>query len=117
MLFLMVALALMSPTQVSCRAIPYTARIQSIGRFSDIRYTEEHAYGHAVTLWRGGDCVFGLFENSEGPAGDTPTGLLKDTRHTVGSWSYRELHPIQAAADSRLRQELVHLTGWTYRWR
>ena len=81
MLFLVVALALMSPSQVSCRTIPDTARIQSIGRFSDIRYTEEHAYGHAVTLWHAGNCVFGLFESSEGLAGDTPTGLLTDVRY------------------------------------
>lgn len=81
MLFLVVALALMSPTQASCRTIPDTARIQSIGRFSDMRYTEEHAYGHAVTLWRAGGCVFGLFESSEGLAGDTPTGLLTDVRY------------------------------------
>jgi hypothetical protein len=82
MLFLVVALALMSPTQASCRTIPDTARIQSIGRFSDMRYTEEHAYGHAVTLWRAGGCIFGLFESSEGLAGDTPTGLLTDVRYS-----------------------------------
>ena len=82
MLFIAVALALMSPSQVSCRTIPDTARIQSIGRFSDIRYTEEHAYGHAVMLWRAGGCIFGLFESSEGLAGDTPTGLLTDVRHS-----------------------------------
>jgi hypothetical protein len=81
MLFLVVALALMSPTQASCRTISDTARIQSIGRFSDMRYTEEHAYGHAVMLWRAGGCVFGLFESSEGLAGDTPTGLLTDVRY------------------------------------
>jgi hypothetical protein len=79
--FLVLALALMSPIQASCRTIPDTARIQSIGRFSDMRYTEEHAYGHAVTLWRAGGCVFGLFESSEGLAGDTPTGLLTDVRY------------------------------------
>jgi hypothetical protein len=82
MLFLGVALALMSPTQTSCRIIPDTARIQSIGRFSDMQYTEEHAYGHAVMLWRAGNCIFGLFESSEGLAGDTPTGLLTDVRYS-----------------------------------
>jgi hypothetical protein len=82
MLFLVVALALMSPTQASCRTIPDTARIHSIGRFSDMRYTEEHAYGHAVTLWRADGCVFGLFESSEGLAGDTPTGLLTDIHYS-----------------------------------
>jgi hypothetical protein len=81
MLFLVVALALMSSAQASCRTIPDTSRIQSIGRFSDMRYTEEHAYGHAVTLWRAGGCVFGLFESSEGLMGDTPTGLLTEVRY------------------------------------
>jgi hypothetical protein len=82
MLFLVVALALMSPAQASCRTISDTARIQSIGRFSDMRYTEEHAYGRAVLLWRAGGCIFGLLEVSEGPAGDTPTGLLTDIHST-----------------------------------
>jgi hypothetical protein len=82
MLLLALMLSLVSPSQAVCRTIPDTARIKSIGRFSDMQYTEEHAYGHAVELWRAADCVFGLFENSEGPAGDTPTGLLKDARYT-----------------------------------
>jgi hypothetical protein len=34
-----------------------------------------------VTLWRAGGCVFGLFESSEGLAGDTPTGLLTDVHY------------------------------------
>jgi hypothetical protein len=82
MLLLAVTLTLVSTVQAPCGTIPDTARIQPIGRFSDMRYTEEHAYGHAVELWRAGDCVFGLFEKSEGPAGDTPTGLLTDVRST-----------------------------------
>ena len=82
MLLLALILSLVSPSQAVCRTIPDTARITSMGRFSDMEYTEEHAYGHAVGLWRAGGCVFGLFENSEGPAGDTPTGLLLDVRYT-----------------------------------
>jgi hypothetical protein len=82
MLLLALVLSLLSPSQAGCRTIPDTARITSIGRFSDMQYTEEHAYGRAVDLWRAGGCVFGLFESSEGLAGDTPTGLLTDVRST-----------------------------------
>jgi hypothetical protein len=81
MLLLALILSLVSPGQAGCRTIPDTAQIQLIGRFSDVRYTEEHAYGHAVELWRAGDCVFGLFEMAQGLAGDTPTGLLLDVRY------------------------------------
>ena len=35
-----------------------------------------------MDLWRAGNCIFGLLEVSEGPAGDTPTGLLTDVRST-----------------------------------
>jgi hypothetical protein len=83
MLFLALLLSLVSPSQAGCRTIPDTARINSIGRFSDMQYTEEHAYGRAVDLWRAGNCIFGLLEISEGPAGDTPTGLLTDVRSTA----------------------------------
>ena len=82
MFLLTVILTLVSTSQAGCQTIPDTARIRFIGRFSDVRYTEEHSYGHAVELWRAGDCVFGLFEKAEGPAGDTPTGLLLDVRYT-----------------------------------
>jgi hypothetical protein len=82
MLLVVLILNLLSPSQPGCRTIPDTARITSIGRFSDMQYTEEHAYGRAVDLWRAGTCIFGLLGISEGPAGDTPTGLLTDVRST-----------------------------------
>jgi hypothetical protein len=81
-MLLALILSLVSPGQAGCRTIPDTARIHSIGRFSDMQYTEEHAYGRAVDLWRAGACIFGLLEISEGLAGDTPTGLLTDVRST-----------------------------------
>jgi hypothetical protein len=65
---------------VPCTAIPPTARISEIGAFSNMRSTEEHLYGHSVLLWRSGNCVFGLFESSEGLAGDTPIGELQAVR-------------------------------------
>lgn len=83
MLLLALTLALASPSQADCRTIPDTARIKLIGRFSDMQYTEEHAYGHTVELWRAGSCVFGILEVSEGLAGDTPAGLLTEVRYSA----------------------------------
>jgi hypothetical protein len=51
-----------------------------LGAFSNMRYTEEHAYGYTVQLWRAGPDVFGLFLASAGLAGDTPAGVLDDVR-------------------------------------
>lgn len=55
------------------------------GEFSNMRYTEEHAYGYSVQLWREGATVFGLFLASQGLAGDTPTGLLDDLKYDARS--------------------------------
>jgi hypothetical protein len=65
----------------SSGAIPLAAKITDIGAFSNVRYTNEHAYGYAVLLWRAGKCVFGLFESSEGLAGDSPIGELQSVRY------------------------------------
>jgi hypothetical protein len=54
--------------------------IRSIGEFSDARYTEEHAYGFSVQLWRDGDSAIGFLLVSEGLQGDTPTGLLENVK-------------------------------------
>jgi hypothetical protein len=54
--------------------------IRAIGEFSNMRYTEEHAYGYAVELWRDGDSAIGLLLVSEGLQGDTPTGMLENVR-------------------------------------
>ena len=64
-----------------CGAIPATAKIAEIGAFSNMRYTEEHAYGYTVMLWRAAECVLGLFESSEGLAGDTPIGELQGVKY------------------------------------
>jgi hypothetical protein len=66
-------------------AIPALAQdsgraIRTIGEFSNMRYTEEHAYGYTVQLWRDGDAVIGLFLASEGLQGDTPTGMLENVK-------------------------------------
>lgn len=49
-----------------------------LGEFSNVRYTDEHAYGYSVLLWKEGDKLFGLFYDSEGLAGDNLVGLLED---------------------------------------
>jgi len=64
-----------------CGAIPAGAKIDEVGAFSNMRYTDEHAYGYTVKLWRAGDCIFGLFESSEGLAGDTPMGELQGVKY------------------------------------
>ncbi len=61
------------------------APVHAIGEFSDVHYTEEHAYGYAVQLWRADDEIFGLFLASDGLAGDTPTGRLQNVRFDRGT--------------------------------
>jgi hypothetical protein len=65
----------------ACTAIPDAAKIAEVGAFSNMRYTEEHAYGYSVLLWRAGDCFLGFFESSQGLAGDTPIGELQDLNY------------------------------------
>jgi hypothetical protein len=64
-----------------CATIAPTAPISEIGAFSNMRYTEEHAYGETVLLWRSGSCIFGLFESAQGLQGDTPIGELEDVTY------------------------------------
>jgi hypothetical protein len=54
------------------------SRVTFLGEFSNMRFTEEHAYGVAIELWREGNSVFGLLDFADGLQGDTPTGLLQD---------------------------------------
>ena len=64
-----------------CGAIPLIAKIAEIGAFTNMRFTQEHAYGYRVMLWRAGKCVIGFFESSEGLAGDTPIGELLGVKY------------------------------------
>ena len=57
------------------------APIAVVGSFSNMRYTEEHAYGYTVELWQSADCLFGLFFSSYGLSGDTPTGLIENLKY------------------------------------
>src|ERR1700676_1014299 len=75
--------------------------ISFVGEFSNMRYTEEHAYGYTIQLWREGAAVFGLFLASEGLAGDTPTGLLDDLKYDARSGKLSFKTKLTMGADAR----------------
>lgn len=75
----------LSGQQTDCSKLPDSTAIQPVGAFSNMRFTEEHAYGYTVDVWRAGKCLFGLFESSEGLSGDTPTGMLDQVRHDAAT--------------------------------
>ena len=84
------AALLMLPTAFTGQDIEPPVSV--IGYFSNMRFTEEHAYGYSVELWRqSGDTLLGLFFSSEGLQGDTPTGLLEDVKFDMktGKLSFR----------------------------
>lgn len=60
------------------QSLKASSHVIGIGAFSNMRYTEEHAYGYIVELWRAEDCLFGLFFSSSGLVGDTPTGRIEN---------------------------------------
>ena len=61
-----------------CRAIAETASITEMGSFSNIRATEDHAYGFSLRLWRAGECLFGVLTSTQGLQADMPIGTLQD---------------------------------------
>lgn len=52
-----------------------------LGEFSNMRITEEHAYGVSVRLWREVGPLIGLLVFAEGLAADLPAGQLEDVSH------------------------------------
>jgi hypothetical protein len=83
------------------------------GEFSNMRYTEEHAYGYILQLWREGATVFGLFMASEGLAGDTPTGLLDDLKYDPrsGKLSFRTKLTMGIDARNQPSHDLFEFDG------
>jgi len=75
-------LLLMTLAEPPATALPQSlaAPVGILGEFSNMEFTEEHAYGYTVQLWRQGDRVFGFLEASEGLAGDTPIGKLEEVK-------------------------------------
>jgi hypothetical protein len=71
--------------EIDCSRMPDSTTIRQVGAFSNMRYTEEHAYGYTVYLWQTGKCLFGRFEASEGLSGDTPAGTLNQVCHDVAT--------------------------------
>jgi hypothetical protein len=63
------------------RADPEPKKFTTVGSFSSMEFTEAHQYGSEVQLWKEGSNVLGLFSYSESLIGDTPTGLLEDTKY------------------------------------
>jgi hypothetical protein len=70
---------------VGAEAIDSKQKIQFVGRFSNMSFTEEHQYGDRVDLWRTGENIFGHFLHSEGLAGDTPVGEIADVHYNSRS--------------------------------
>jgi len=67
-------IAILVPAAVRGADIPIVA----VGAFQKWRLSDEHQYGYEVDLWQQGDRVFGLLLVGDGPAGDTPAGMLED---------------------------------------
>ena len=65
--------------------------VTPLGAFSQVELTGEHAYGHAVQLWRSGEDLLGLLLVYVGPAEEPPTGELEAVRYDAasGSLSFR----------------------------
>lgn len=85
----MAALFLMLPADLNGQTAAPAFSV--VGSFTNMRFTEEHAYGYSVELWRQGDSLVGLFLAAEGPQGDTPTGLLEKVKFEMktGKLSFR----------------------------
>src|SRR6185295_3252998 len=105
--WLLLAQASPGQTPACAASVDAASPIQRIGAFTNMRFTEEHAYGYTLYLWRSSSCVFGLLLSSQGLAGDTPTGLLERVRYdgktgalsfraklTLGSFSNREYREV-----------------------
>ena len=85
-----------------------SARIIVEGGFSNIRYTEEHAYGQEVKLWRQGSRLLGLFMYTEGLQTDFHTGLLEHVRFNsaTGELSF-DAYASQFHFDGRLEKATI----------
>jgi hypothetical protein len=88
-----------------CRSIAATTKMVELGAFSNMRYTEEHAYGYTVMLWRAGSCLVGFFEWSGGLAGDTPIGELENVKYDGTS-------RLSFSARRRTSDHLYSFTGY-----
>lgn len=68
---------LVGSAQVAFAQNPGNSKIAVVGSFANMRFTDEHAYGTSMELWRLERTLVGLLYVSEGLQGDTPAGLLE----------------------------------------
>jgi hypothetical protein len=95
------------------------APISVVGSFSNMRYTNEHAYGYAVELWRSSDCFFGIFFSSSGLNGDAPAGLIENIKYDkkTGAISFSarltmgEVSPIPGKDAGEPSKDIYEFTG------
>jgi hypothetical protein len=106
-------------TATGCGTLPPSTPLQPVGAFSDMRYTEEHAYGYSLELYRAATCLVGLFQASAGLAGDTPTGELVVSRYESSTGALRftakmTMGVTQASASKAWipSRDLFAFTGW-----
>jgi hypothetical protein len=70
-----------SMTVMTVSQVPPSQKVAFFGRFSNMKFTQEHQYGSEVALWKTGNVLIGHFLHSEGLAGDTPTGLIENVNY------------------------------------
>src|SRR5713226_2534894 len=87
MFFPMVLILCIVQIHVSAQGGQEDELVYYVATFSNMEFTEEHAYGSQLELWKLGSEFIGLFMYSEGLAGDTPTGLLENVRYNPRSKS------------------------------
>jgi hypothetical protein len=68
-----------------------TSSLIVVGAFTNMRFTEDHAYGYEAQIWQEGNNIFGLFLAACGQVGDTPTGILEDVKFDpkTGRFAFR----------------------------
>jgi hypothetical protein len=57
-------------------ALDSAVPVHIFGAYSNLRYTEEHAYGYLLRVWKVEDRLVGLFSFTEGRQADFDTGTL-----------------------------------------
>lgn len=70
-----------------------------VGEYSDMRIEAEHCSGRAVQVWRSGEKLYGLFLACAGLAGDTPTGLLEQTKWDPSSGQFSFIARLTLGSD------------------
>ena len=75
-----VALILSVVLAHTCLIASAMGQVEVLGTFSNVRHTEEHAYGYSLRLWKEGNQLFGLLSVYTGEPSDPPVGILEDVK-------------------------------------